>query len=241
MNPPRISAGDALFLDLDGTLVEIAPTPDAARPASRLAELLERASRHVGSALAIVSGRPIREIDGMLAPLELPAAGLHGLERRSAGGAYSPPLALPRFDELRAALGRFAADHPGLLLEDKGAALALHYRARPELGAAAVAAVEEALGGMGSGITVQHGKAVIELRSEGADKGAAVAAFLSEPPFTGRRPVFTGDDITDEAAFRAVRRRGGVAVRVGPQGATAAEWRLADVAAVHAWLADLEG
>lgn len=241
MKPPRISAGDALFLDLDGTLVGIAPTPDAVRPASHLLELLDSASRHVGSALAIVSGRPIRQIDSMLAPLALPAAGLHGLERRSAGGAYTPPPALPRFNELRAALGRFAADRPGLLLEDKGAALALHYRARPELEAEAVAAVEAALGGLRGGIAVQHGKAVIELRPEGADKGAAVAAFMSEPPFAGRRPVFTGDDITDEAAFRAVRQRGGVAVRVGREGATAAEWRLADVAAVHAWLADLEG
>ena len=241
MNPPRISAGDALFLDLDGTLVGIAPTPDAARPTGHLVALLESASRHVGSALAIVSGRPIREIDRILAPLELPMAGLHGLERRSAGGAYTPPPALPRFDELRAALARFAADRPGLLLEDKGAALALHYRARPELGAAAAAVVEEALGGARGGIAVQHGKAVVELRPEGADKGAAVGAFMSESPFAGRRPVFAGDDITDEAAFRAVRRRGGVAVRVGDEAATAAEWRLADVAAVHAWLADLEG
>lgn len=241
MRPPRIAAGDALFLDLDGTLVEIAPTPAAVRPASHLAALLESLSRHVGSALAIVSGRSIREIDRILAPLELPAAGLHGLERRSANGAYRPPPALPRFDELKAALEGFAADRPGLLLEDKGAALALHYRARPELGAAAIAAVEAALGGARSGIAVQHGKAVVELRPEGANKGAAVAAFMSEPPFAGRRPVFAGDDITDEAAFRAVRMRGGVAVRVGREGATAAEWRLADVAAVHAWLADMEG
>ncbi len=241
MKPPRIVAGDALFLDLDGTLVEIAATPDAVRPASGLGALLETVSRRVGSALAIVSGRPIHEIDRILAPLVLPAAGLHGLERRSAGGAYSPPPALPRYGGLRTALRRFAADRPGLLFEDKGAALALHYRARPDLCAAAAAAVETALGCARAGLAVQRGKAVIEVRPDGADKGAAVAAFMSEPPFAGRRPVFAGDDVTDEAAFRAVRARNGVTVRVGANGATAAEWSLADVAAVHAWLGDMEG
>lgn len=240
MKPPRIAAGDALFLDLDGTLIEIAPTPDAVRPASHLGALLESAALHAGSALAIISGRSIRDIDRILAPVALPAAGLHGLERRTAGGAYRPPPALPRFNELRAALGGFAADRPGLLLEDKGATLALHYRARPELAAEAAAAVEAALGGARRGITVQRGKAVIELRPEGADKGAAVAAFMSEPPFAGRRPVFAGDDITDEAAFRAVRAQGGVTLRVGGEADTAAEWRLANVEAVHAWLADRE-
>ena len=241
MTPPRVTAGDALFLDLDGTLVEIAPAPDAVRPARQLPALLERVSQRVGAALAVVSGRPISEIDRLLAPLTLPAAGLHGLERRSASGTYRPPPALPRFTELRAALRCFAAAHPGLLLEDKGAALALHYRARPELGAAAAAAVETALGSARSGIVVQHGKSVVELRPGGADKGMAVVAFMSKPPFAGRRPVFAGDDITDEAAFRAVRARGGIAVRVGGKGATAAEWCLADVAAVHAWLAATEG
>ncbi len=240
-HPPRIAAGDAVFLDLDGTLVDIAPTPDGVRPANYIGALLESVARHVGAALAIVSGRPIRDIDRILAPVVLPAAGLHGLERRAAGGAYKPPPTLPRFHELRTTLGRFAADRPGLLLEDKGAALALHYRARPELATEAAAVVEETLGSAHRGIAVQHGKAVIELRPEGADKGAAVAAFMTEPPFVGRRPVFAGDDITDEAAFRTVRTRGGVAVRVGGAAETAAEWRLADVTTVHAWLADMEG
>ena len=238
MKPPRVAAGDALFLDLDGTLVEIAPTPDAVRPARYLPRLLDTVSGRVGSALAIVSGRAIPDIDRILAPLVLAAAGLHGLERRSGDGMLSPPPPLPRYDELRAALRSFAAGHAGLLLEDKGAALALHYRTRPELGPAAAAAVDAALGDRRGGLVIQHGKAVIELRPEGADKGAAVAAFMAEPPFAGRRPVFAGDDKTDEAAFRAVRARGGVTVRVGREGASAAEWRLADVTAVHAWLAD---
>ena len=241
MKPPRVTAGDAIFLDLDGTLIEIAPAPDAVRPARGLPALLETLSRRTGSALAVVSGRPVSDIDRILAPLTLPAAGLHGLERRSAGGAFHPPPALPRYDELRAALRNFAAGHPGLLLEDKGAALAVHYRARPDLCASVAATVEAALGFARRGIAVQRGKAVIELRPEGADKGTAVAAFMSEPPFAGRRPVFAGDDLTDEAAFRAVRAKGGVTVRVGGEGATDAEWRLANVAAVHAWLAAMEG
>ncbi len=241
MKPPRVTAGDAIFLDLDGTLVDIAPTPDAVRPARGLVGLLEGASQRVGSALAVVSGRPVSEIDRILAPLALPAAGLHGLERRTADGVFQPSPALPRGSELRVALKAFAADHPGLLLEDKGAALAVHYRARPDLGASVAAAVEDALGGARSGIAVQRGKEVVEVRPDGADKGMAVKAFMSEPPFAGRRPVFAGDDITDEAAFRAVREMGGVTVRVGGEGETDAKWRLADVAAVHAWLAAMEG
>ncbi len=241
MKPPRVTAGDAIFLDLDGTLVEIAPTPDAVQPAPGLLPLLETVSRRTGSALAVVSGRAVSDIDRILAPLVLPAAGLHGLERRSAGGAFQRSPALPRGDELRAALRGFASGHPGVQLEDKGAALALHYRARPDLHAAAAAAVEAALGCERAGLAVQCGKAVIEIRPDGADKGMAVAAFMSEPPFAGRRPVFAGDDLTDEAAFRAVRARGGVAVRVGGERATAAEWHLPDVPAVHAWLAAMEG
>ena len=241
MKPPRVTAGDAVFLDLDGTLIEIAATPDAVQPARHLPQLLEHLAHRLGSALAIVSGRPISEIDRMLSPLVLPAAGLHGLERRSANGTYRPPPALPQLCELRTALQDFAADHPGLLLEDKSATLALHYRARSDLRAAAGAAVEAALGCSRAGLVVQHGKAVIEVRPDGADKGMAIAALMSEQPFIGRRPVFAGDDITDEAAFRAVRERGGVTVRVGGKGATAAEWSLADVAAVHAWLAATEG
>ncbi len=234
--PPPLSADDALFLDLDGTLLEIAPTPEAACAAPGLPDLLRRLAARLGSALAIVSGRPIGEIDRILAPLALPAAGLHGLERRSAGGRTSPPP-LPGRDGLRDALGRFAATHPGLLLEDKGATLALHYRARPELAGAVAAAVAAALDRAPDGIVVQKGKAVIELCPQDGDKGAAVMAFMAEAPFRGRRPVFAGDDITDEAAFRAVRASGGVAVRVGAERDTAAEWRLADVGATHAWLA----
>lgn len=236
--PPRITTGDAVFLDFDGTLVEIAPSPSTVQPAGYLGALLESSSRHVGAALAIVSGRPIQDIDCILAPLVLPVAGLHGLERRGADGAYKLPPALPRFDELRAALRRFVAERPGLLLEDKGAALALHYRARPELAAETTAALETILGSARSGIAIQHGKAVMELRPEGADKGTAIAAFMAEAPFAGRRPIFVGDDMTDEAAFRAVRTQGGVAVRVGEAADTAAQWHLADVTAVHAWLAD---
>ncbi len=240
MKPPRIEAGDALFLDLDGTLVEIAPTPEAVRASAMLPPLLARLSQHLDAALAIVSGRTVAEIDRILAPLTLPAAGLHGLERRSGSGGRQGPPALPRGCELRAAFEPLVAANPGLLLEDKGSALALHYRARPEMGNAVAAAVEAALAGKRDGIVVQAGKAVVELRPEGGDKGLAVAAFMAEPPFAGRRPVFAGDDMTDEAAFCAVRSRGGVTVRVGGAGATAAEWCVADVSAVHAWLAAAE-
>lgn len=226
----------ALFLDVDGTLLPIAETPDGVEVSDHLRAVLARLAPLYGHALALISGRPIAELDQLFAPLALPSAGLHGLERRDAAGRIRRLGEPAWLDALRRALGDFAAAHPGVLLEDKVRTLALHYRRAPEAEAAARRAVAELIGGDDQRLRVIEGKMVLEIKPRLADKGAAVAAFLGEPPFAGRRPVFIGDDVTDEDAFAVVNRLGGTSVRVGDLPGTAARYRLPDVNAVVAWL-----
>jgi trehalose 6-phosphate phosphatase len=234
--PP--SAPDwAIFLDVDGTLLEHAERPDAVRVQPAVLRLLESLQRGAGGALALISGRAIRDLDRLFAPLVLPLAGQHGVERRDAAGRlhrHAFPSDLLR--RAAARIGEFAAHHEGLLFEDKGYNLALHFRLAPQLASAAQSAVRAAAAQLGGGFEVQEGRMVIELKPSGRDKGMAIEEFLREPPFAGRTPVFVGDDLTDEYGFGVVNRLGGHAVKVGP-GASAAPFRLADAAAVRAWLA----
>jgi trehalose 6-phosphate phosphatase len=235
--PPSVGR-PALFLDFDGTLVDIAPDPSAVRVPSALVALIGRLACGLDGALAVVSGRPIAQLDRFLAPLELAAAGLHGLEQRfHPGGPIAPPPRSLALDWLRARLAASGIVRDGVMLEDKGATLALHYRAAPEMGAAVAAVLERAVAEL-SGLVLVHGKMVIEAKPPGTDKGSAVAGFLSVPPFAGRVPIFLGDDVTDEDAIRAVVSMGGIAVKVG-EGPSLAPFRLADVGAVHRWLAGL--
>jgi len=236
---PPFERNWALFLDFDGTLLDIAETPDAVDPGIEEISLLKDLLRACGGALALVSGRSIARMDELFAPLVLPAAGQHGAERRDAGGRRHRHR--PRFpaQSLRAVAGGirgFAARHRGLVFEDKGASVALHYRLAPGLAAAAHAAVREAAGPLGDAVEVQGGKMVVELKPAGCDKGRAIEAFMQEPPFAGRVPVFLGDDVTDEHGFRVVNRLGGHSVKVG-EGESAARWRLESPAAARAWLA----
>lgn len=231
----------ALFLDVDGTLLSIAATPEAVRPEPALFPLLERLRRASGEALALVSGRSLASLDQLFAPLRLAAAGLHGRERRRADGSLVPrPEASALLVRLRPRLAAYVEARPGLLLEDKGGSLALHYRQAPERGAALrrfarrIARIEPEL-------HLLSGRKVVELQPRGADKGKAIEAFLAEPPFSGRRPVFAGDDTTDEYGFAAVNARGGLSLRVvdaetGRRAATAARHSLAGVGALHCWL-----
>lgn len=235
---PQWDARWALFLDVDGTLLEIESHPDAVRVAPELKHLLARAGRALDGALALVSGRTIAGLDALFAPLRLPAAGLHGLERRDATGrVHYPDRYAGRIAAARAGLLEFVQSAPGLLLEDKGAALALHFRNAPELEDACRHHVEAARAAAGDDFHVQQGKRVFELKPSGRDKGTAVAAFMTEPPFHGRRPVFVGDDVTDEDGFRAVNALGGISIRVGEAGATAAHHAAAGVAGILDWLA----
>ena len=227
----------ALFLDFDGTLVEIAPTPDAVRVEPGLVATLERLRTRLGGALAIVTGRPIAVIDDFLAPARFDAAGLHGVERRvggvaSGGGAGDPAL--------RAGVARLqadVADLAGVLIEDKGASVAVHWRlAAPRDAGTAEAAVVRVAGELGAAYRLQLGKAVGEIVPAAATKASAIRRFLDAPPYAGRRAVFLGDDRTDETAFASVAEAGGVGVRIG-DGETAAARRLVAPADVRALLA----
>jgi trehalose 6-phosphate phosphatase len=235
--PPTSLDGAALFLDFDGTLVELADTPDSIHVAPHLPLLLKRLAARLDGRLALISGRAIRDLERHLACDGIALSGSHGLELRTSDGSHVP-LAQPRgLDEAREQARAFAAARPGLLLEDKPFSVALHYRRAPER-EAEVQAFMERLAGT-TGLQVQLGKMVAELRPPGADKGDALRALMLEPPFAGARPLFVGDDVTDEDAFQAATALGGGGVLVGPSRPTAARWRLGGVPQVAAWLEEL--
>ena len=230
----------ALFLDVDGTLLELADTPDAVIVPAPLAPLLGKLSEVFGGALALVSGRMLSGIDALFAPLRLPAAGLHGFERRDFAGVVHRQAApeAATLARARRQLRQYAAERPALLLEDKGSALALHFRAAPELAREAEAKVRAVARDSGD-FSVVCGRMVVELRPAGTTKGSALAAFMREPPFQRRCPVMVGDDLSDEDAFKWVNAAGGVSVGVGITRATVASARLASVGQVHEWLAGI--
>lgn len=227
-------AADALFLDFDGTLVDLAPQPDGVVLAPDLTVLLQQLQEALDGALAIVSGRPLEQLDAYLAPLLLPAAGVHGLERRDADGLLTA-LPAPDTQRLMERLAALVARHAGLLLEPKRGALALHYRLAPHLEQACIEAMNHAVTRV-PGFNVLRGKMVVEAKAAAVNKGDAIAAFMREPPFAGRRPVFAGDDVTDEAGFAWVQSEGkGVGVKIG-NGPSLAQLQLDNPAALHQWL-----
>ena len=235
--PPLDLSSQSLFLDYDGTLVEIAPTPAEAVADPQLLALLAELRKGVGGALAIVTGRPVMDIDGFLAPLRLPMAALHGLAVRGHDGSVMEPAgAAAAIEPVRNAVALFAGKHPGTRMEDKGLSIALHYRGAPAAGTAAeelAMRLAEASEGV---LRVQRGKMVVEVLPAGTDKGTAIAALMRDAPFRARRPVFVGDDVTDEAGFVAVNTLDGVSIGVG-QGKTAARHQIPDVTSLRAWLA----
>jgi trehalose 6-phosphate phosphatase len=241
--PPRLRGAEiALFLDVDGTLLEIEREPGAVHVPERLCRILERLHAATGGALALVSGRPLDQLDWLFSPLRLSAAGLHGLERRNLGNEVQTAAPDPAaFERARRRLSAFADAHPGALLEDKGLTLALHYRNAPAAAEAARRVAESAVADSDGALVLLQGKMVYELKPPGVDKGKAIAALLEEPPFAGRTPVFAGDDLTDEAGFATINRRGGVSIRIGNGRPTAAAFGFADVAALQAWLLELLG
>lgn len=237
---PLDADSSAVFLDFDGTLVEIAEHPGDVVVAPYLAELLTDLSDRLDGRLAIVTGRSIAALEELLGPVEVAVAGSHGGEFRRAAGAEVEPLAKPLPPEIVSAFEEFASANGGLLVEPKPFSVAVHYRHHPEALEGLLTCAE----GLASafGLSMKHGKQVIELAMPGSDKGTAAARFMSLPTFAGKTPLFLGDDVTDEDAFHAVARLGGQGVLVGPMRPTAAAMRLPDVASVHAWLkAGLEG
>jgi trehalose 6-phosphate phosphatase len=224
----------ALFLDLDGTLVEIADTPETVRIDVRLRQWLAALRCALDGALALVSGRAITDIDRLIGMPDLAIAGLHGLERRDVAGCVHR-AAVVGLEDARERLVAFAGRWPGVRVEDKGATIALHYRQAPDAEAKARALVQEIVTDRTDLMALQ-GKMVVEIKPHHSDKGAAIAAFMAEPPFQGRVPVFAGDDVTDEDGFAVVNSLGGHSIRIGGGTPSQAQRRLPDVKAMHAWL-----
>ena len=232
----------ALFLDFDGCIVDIAPTPEAVVVPDRLPSLLVALREALGGAVAIVSGRSIGQIDGFLGSAVPAVAGLHGLERRTADGVIvRPPLARNDLQAVRTMLEKFAAANPGVLLEDKEYTVALHYRLSPSLQDDSRDVVNAALKHAPQGWQAIEGKFVFEIGPREATKGTAIEAFMGEAPFVGRTPVFCGDDITDEDGFAVVNARGGVSIRVGKGSATLAVAQVDTVGELLDWLARVAG
>ena len=232
----------ALFLDFDGCIVDIAPTPEAVDVPDCLPSLLVALREALGGAVAIVSGRPIEQIDGFLGTAVPAVAGLHGLERRTADGGIVRP-ALPRNDlhGVRALLEEFAAERPGLLVEDKTYTVALHYRLAPSLRDDCKDVLNATLEDIPQGWQVTEGKFVFEIRPREHTKGTAIEAFMGEAPFLGRTPVFCGDDTTDEDGFGVVNARGGVSIRVGKGAATQAAAQVDTIGELLDWLMRVAG
>lgn len=235
--PPLDLVKHALFLDLDGTLVDIAAHPEDVVASDVLRDLLRQVSRAMGGALALVTGRTIESADRVLDGAVENIAGVHGFEHRLGG-------ALTRAEEDTTPLAAAAAEARALVqsgalrarVEDKAAGVALHYRHAPDA-AWDVRRTADELASM-HGLSVLEGKMVVEMTLGVRNKGDAVRAFLAVPPFAGRIPVAVGDDITDEDAFAVVRALGGFAVLVGEPRSSAASHRLANVEQVTAWLTE---
>jgi trehalose 6-phosphate phosphatase len=230
-------ANIALFLDVDGTLLEIAASPSAVRVPAALRNTLQLAAKREDGALALISGRTIAEVDRLFAPLAFPTAGQHGVEIRDPEGNVSmPDIDAGQLDTAREVIRELVRHYKGLLLEDKGTALAVHFRQAPQYERAAM----EVMGGLAHQLrekfVLLDGKYVMELTPRGYSKRGAIEEFMRKAPFAGRVPLFIGDDVTDEEGFEAVNALGGYSVRVGDMAATGAKFRFSSVSTVVAWL-----
>jgi trehalose 6-phosphate phosphatase len=238
---PASAAGYAIFFDVDGTLIDIAATPEGVVVPPGLVTDLSRLRESTEGALALVSGRSIETLDQLFAPARFTLVGLHGSQLRGPDGVemiVPPPPALRAAEPTLAALvGRF----PGTQLEDKGGSIGIHFRGAPDAGPEIERRVEELASASEGALTTQKGKMVIELKPAGASKGAAVDELMQEAPFAGRQPIAIGDDITDEEMFAVVNELGGMTIRVGPPDRpTEAGFRIASPQAVRDWLASVK-
>jgi trehalose 6-phosphate phosphatase len=240
--PDSLSLAEtAFFFDFDGTLVELASTPDGIFVPRSVPDILAALRRATNGAVAVVSGRGIDNIDSFLQMADLPVAGMHGAERRDANGdvqriGFNDERLLRMEHELE----KVVSANPGMLLEIKGAALALHYRNAADREPAARAATERLVQQYADAYVLQPGKMVYEIKPKDVDKGRAVRAYMGEPPFTGRKPVFIGDDLTDEKGFALVNEFDGLSVKVGP-GDTVARTRIESVELLLDWLQVIAG
>ena len=224
-----------LFLDVDGTLIELTDSPFETRADDELKVLLSNVTERLGGAVALVSGRSIEYLDTLFAPLRLPSAGLHGVERRKASGnMHGASFVDSQLDPARSTLQALIDAHPGMLLEDKGRTIAVHFRMAPQAEAASLQTVRTIAAQLGSRYHIQGGNMMLEIKPSGFSKSSAIKAFMQEPPFSGRRPVFVGDDLTDEDGFKTVEDHGGISIAVGNR--IRGQFHADNVAAVRAWL-----
>ena len=235
---PDSRDGWALFLDVDGTLLELAETPQGVHVSPALKQLLEDVRWRLDGALALVSGRSLANLDQLFSPLRFIASGVHGCERRTADGhVLRPEVDAATIARVRNQLAEFVRGHEGLLLEDKHYALAMHFRRAPEMQDEVYRIMNEVQTQLGPAFALQAGKSVLELRPGAWTKGSSIESFMQEAPFAGRKPIFIGDDVTDEDAFAVVNEMDGMSIRVGhPAVPTRARHRLGGVSEVLRWL-----
>jgi trehalose 6-phosphate phosphatase len=224
-----------LFLDVDGTLIELTDSPLETFADPDLKTLLTQVTERLGGALALVSGRSIHYLDGLFAPLRLPAAGLHGVERRKASGVlHGASFVDTQLTEARTAVDALVQTHPGTSVEDKGRTIAVHYRMAPQVETILRQELAAIAKPLGTNYHIQEGNMVLEIKPRGFTKATAIKAFLKEPPFSGRKPVFVGDDLTDQDGFRLVEDGGGISIAVGER--VHGQYRLENAGAVRTWL-----
>lgn len=228
----------AIFLDLDGTIVELADHPDAVHVDVATLRLLKTLRDKSDRALAVISGRDIEVVDRLLHPLVLPVAGVHGLQRRDASGKlHQIAVERPSLGPIGLILDEAIGDEPGIFVERKTGAVALHFRLRPDLEQRCRDIVEEIVPRRPD-LCLLRGKMVFEIKLDGNDKGSVIDAFLNEPPFSGRTPIFAGDDVTDEVGFSTVNARDGISIKIG-ENSTVARFRAENVYELRDWLGDL--
>jgi trehalose 6-phosphate phosphatase len=229
----------AILLDVDGTLLDLAPTPREVFVSPELRHTLNILLERTGCALALVSGRPIKELDLLFAPLRLPIAGGHGAEiRLTPAGKVDRGKARRLPDALKRELATIAAAGPGIILEDKDYSLAIHYRLAPDKEGVIRDSVLAICETQKAAVEILPGKAVFEIKSAGFDKGTAVRTMMRHKPFKGRRPIFIGDDTTDEAALAVMPEFDGIGISVGRR-IPGVSVCFDTPAQVRAWLAEL--
>ena len=241
IRPPPASSREvarwALFLDIDGTLLDIASSPYAVVVPQGLCTTLSTLRDRLGGALALISGRALSSIDSLFQPLRLPAAGQHGAEIRLASGNVVRVWVSPgSLQALRQEVDRAVADLPGIVVERKSMGIAVHCRQVPEVSGELAQRLTEVLACRRRGFHLMCGKFVFEVKPSDADKARSVEAFMRHDPFVGRIPIFVGDDRTDEDGFAAATRLGGHAVRVGTMPPGMSGYRLESAGEVRAWL-----
>ena len=238
--PPGPVEDWALFLDIDGTLLDIAATPEAVHVPAGLDRTLTTLSERLGGALALVSGRSVRVIDQIFAPLIFPAAGQHGAELRLRPGGEAAILTSDTaLDWLRAELPALRALSDDLIIEDKGQSIAVHYRAAPGCAADVERILTRRVRDHAEGFQLLAGKMLLEVKSKAISKASAIAEFMEHAPFAGRIPVFAGDDTTDIDGFMGAQALGGHAIQVGPREPPPGVFFVPSPAALRDWLTAL--